>query len=328
MPNIKNQFFRQEFIHSLLGVSKLHLTKAELLDRLNEKLKDHDLLPVHWKTLNNDITALKEQGAEIHTPNRADPCYYYLDTFYPPGTHFDDEDIDILHRGIQILKRISGFRVARDIEEMLKKMKYTRYAEGTVGNFIAFEDHTLAAGTEWLDRLAEYIHWKNTVKVNYHPFDQSPETFLFHPYYLKEYRNRWFVLGLHQLRGCLYTLALDRIKKITLTDDPHIENNILDPDSFFQDIIGVTKPDGAMPEMIKIIVFRDSAAHVETKKIHHSQKLINKNKDGSIEIELKVIINYELISTLLGFGSAVKVVAPEGLVVKIKEELTKSINRY
>lgn len=330
MVVIKNQFARQEIIHGLLGVSKLHLTKQELLDRINEKLTIRGFPPIQTRTLNNDLTWLKDSGAQIHVPDRRDPFYYYLDAWYPEGTQFDEEDVDILRRGIQILKGMSGFRIARDIEDMLSRMKYSRYiVENVTPSFIAFEDHTLAAGTEWLDHLAESIQVRQVQKVHYEPFRQAPEYFLFHPYFLKEYRNRWFIFGRHQLQNRLHTLALDRIKHLKGSpEDVYLENDLFDPETYFRDMIGVTRKDGQVPETVRLIVYEESSMHVETKKIHHSQKLIQRFDDGSIEVELFVVINYELTSTILGFGSAVKVLGPENVVKKMKEELGNSLARY
>jgi predicted DNA-binding transcriptional regulator YafY len=210
----------------------------------------------------------------------------------------------------------------------MKRMKYHRYAENTVKGFIAFEDHTLAMGTEWLDELAEIIHWKKVLAVHYTSFSRPPELFLFHPYFLKEYRNRWFVLGRHQLQNSLFTLALDRIKKIQVTDDLYLDNDLFDPDTYFKDMIGVTRIDGQEPETIKLIIYKESVPHVETKKIHHSQRITRRNDDGSIEVELCLLVNYELISTILGFGAAVRVVEPGYLVRAVKEELMASAARY
>ncbi|MBL7112184.1 MAG: WYL domain-containing protein [Bacteroidales bacterium] len=330
MPATKNQDLRQEIIHGLLGVSKLHLTKQELLDKVNEKLEVRDFPAIHWRTLNNDLTYLKRCGAEIHIPNRGDPYYYYMDAYYPEGTQFDEEDIDILTRGIQILKRISGFRIARDIEAMLERLKYTRFMDGSKGKgYIAFEDHTLASGTEWLDPLAEAILFKTVLKVDYRSFRHPPDLFLFHPYFLKEYRNRWYVMGRHQVRNALYTLALDRIHEIRpAPDDIYLENDIFEPESYFQNLIGVTKEECNEPAKVVLQVTGDTVPYVESKKIHHSQHILNRNPDGSIEIELYIVINYELVSTILGFGAAVKVVGPTVLKNKIFEELTLSQNQY
>ena len=111
-------------------------------------------------------------------------------------------------------------------------------------------------------------------------------------------------------------------------DEKYRENDLFDPETYFANMIGVSLPTDAKPETIRLKVFQKSAMHVETKKIHHSQCIVSRNDDGSIEIELTVVVNYELISTILGFGAAVKVLGPEGVVGKIKREIINSLNRY
>jgi predicted DNA-binding transcriptional regulator YafY len=330
MPTNKHQYLRYEIIHGLLGISKLKLAKDELLEKVNSKLSLRGIAKIQRRTLNYDLAYLKKQDYPIHSPTRGDPYYYYYEAFYPEGTSFDDEDIDILHRGINILKRISGFRIARDIEGILAKLKYTRFLDdGKKNDFIAFEDHTVASGLEWLDTIAEAIQLRTTLIVDYHPFKRSAEKFLFHPYYLKEFRNRWFVLGRHHIRGKVHTLALDRIFNIKPSmDDIYMENDLFDPETYFKQLIGVTWPDGEKLQKIRLQVFGDSVPYVETKKIHHSQQLIVRNENGSIEVEIEVVINYELISTILGFGEAMKVLSPKKVQQKIIEILKRALNGY
>lgn len=45
MPATKNQFLRQEIIHGLL--SRFRLTKTEMLERINERLGEHDIKSIH-----------------------------------------------------------------------------------------------------------------------------------------------------------------------------------------------------------------------------------------------------------------------------------------
>lgn len=61
--------------------------------------------------------------------------------------------------------------------------------------------------------------------------------------------------------------------------------------------------------------------------MHRSQKLIKQEKD-EITISLFVVPNYELLTFILGWGHRVKVVAPDSLRERIKEELKKTIELY
>ena len=327
MPDTKNQQLRQEYLHGLLSHNRL--TKSELLMKINELLAEHDIRPIHVKTLNNDLTDLVNQGAEIHRPNRGDNTYYYMEQFFPSGSHFDEEDIAILKQGVVLLRKIAGFKTARDIENLLSKMKYLRFSIINEQNdYIAFEDHTEADGIEWLDKICEAIVLKNVIQVCYKPFNHKEEQFLLHPYFLKEYRNRWFVLGRHHIANDLHILALDRIKSVKAVYDAYLENDLFDSDVYFKDMVGVTRRLGEKPEMIRLKVNAGSASYIESKKIIRNQQTVKRNKDGSIEVELKAVINYELISTILGFGSAVQVIDPEILREKVIHEFTGALKQY
>lgn len=68
---------------------------------------------------------------------------------------------------------------------------------------------------------------------------------MFSAYLLKEYRNRWFVLGVqHKNRGHLLNLDLDRIQSIEEHDEKYRENRIIDLTTYYNDVIGVTKSPG------------------------------------------------------------------------------------
>lgn len=328
MPVNKNQFLRQGLLAGLL--SRNQLTRKELREVLNEKLEERDLGPVHEKTVYNDLKELECQGAMIHFPTAGDNRYYLEERFDPDGNQLSEEELTTLENALQLLKGLSVFNVAREVSEVLMKLRATRgVLDMKASGFISFENHTLADGAERLDDLTEAIRQKITLLIDYQPFYKDEIRFLFYPYFLKEYRNRWFVFGRHHEQNLLWVLALDRIQRLKpLLDEPYIDNDLFDPESFFESMIGVSLPSDAKPETVRLRIFRRSAMHVETKKIHHSQKLLARNDDGSIDVELTVVVNYELISTILGFGAAVKVLAPEGVVGKIKSIIEETLNRY
>ena len=62
--------------------------------------------------------------------------------------------------------------------------------------------------------------------------------------------------------------------------------------------------------------------------MHHSQIIEKQNEDGSIEINIKVKINFELERLILGFGEAIKVIQPERLRKRIAKKLEKAISLY
>ena len=101
---------------------------------------------------------------------------------------------------------------------------------------------------------------------------------------------------------------------------------IEDAELFFSNTIGISEPQ-RKPEEI-ILKFTDNTGkYLLTQPLHRSQKLIKKEKD-EITISLFVVPNYKLLTFILGWGHRVKVVAPDCLQKRVKEELKKTMGLY
>jgi len=184
-------------------------------------------------------------------------------------------------------------------------------------------------GLEWIEVIRKFIVAKKTMCVTYQSFKaREASTFCFSPYLLKEYRNRWFVLGLsHQRHAPLLTLALDRIQDITAHEDEYRENTTIDLATYYNDVLGVTKSPGQRDVEVVFWIDNKNAPYVITKPLHHTQKQLSEDADGII-FSIRVIPNFELERELLGFGSKLKVLGPRILVKQIKEQLRKTLENY
>ena len=98
------------------------------------------------------------------------------------------------------------------------------------------------------------------------------------------------------------------------------------PDEYYRDIIGVTVTN-LRPMKLKLFIEKSHAPYVETKPIHHSQKVLERQEKGII-IEINVQHNYELEREVLGFGEIMQVIEPESFAKKIKQRLSKANLNY
>jgi predicted DNA-binding transcriptional regulator YafY len=134
-------------------------------------------------------------------------------------------------------------------------------------------------------------------------------------------------MGVRKENGGLSNLALDRIIDVSLSEDiTYIENEDMTPDEYYKDIIGVTVTN-LRPMKLKLFVTKSHAPYVETKPLHHSQKVIERQENGII-IEINVQHNYELEREILGFGEIMQVLEPESFAKKIKQRLGKASLNY
>jgi predicted DNA-binding transcriptional regulator YafY len=161
------------------------------------------------------------------------------------------------------------------------------------------------------------------------PFEAA-EAFdiIIHPYYLKQYNNRWFLYGYNPEKNKYdWNLALDRIKYFSELNEQYHINDTIDWLDYFEDLVGVTKPENAKVENV-VLLFKGKTGHyIESKPIHGSQKL--KRIDGGlVEVSLNVVINYELERLIMSYADSVEVIKPKGLIDSMIEKTKLALSQY
>jgi predicted DNA-binding transcriptional regulator YafY len=184
-------------------------------------------------------------------------------------------------------------------------------------------------GIEFIDPMYQSIRSKQVTRLTYQSFKaRQQNVFNFHAYLLKEYRNRWFVLGRKSSKEPMVTLALDRIKSIQPAPTvKYIDNGKFDANEYYKDVIGVTVNEGNRAQTVHLAIDRSNAPYVITKPFHHTQKIISKSQEG-IEITIDVVLNYELEREILGFGECITVIKPKKLRERMEAKLKKAVEKY
>ena len=213
---------------------------------------------------------------------------------------------------------------------MVQKLEAHVYsAKSNQSVVIDFEKNDNLKGLGFLDMLYQAIIQRKAVEIAYQSFKaHQPNRFWFHVWWLKEFKNRWFAVGVRGNHTEVYHLALDRILSINSAEtiDYRI-NPDLSPTGYYQDVIGVTVSQTMRPQRVIIQVTSEHAPYVETKPLHHSQQIIERH-DGGITIELTVQLNFELEREILGFGDGMTVLSPARLRNRIQQKLRKGVALY
>ena len=127
----------------------------------------------------------------------------------------------------------------------------------------------------------------------------------------------------------LYNLALDRIHEMgAAPGEIYVENTIVDQETFFDNVIGVTKEINSKASKVRFWAARRQVPYIETKPLHKSQFVVQRNEDGSAIFQIEVVVNYELQKDLLGFGETIKVLSPKSLVRTMSERLGQAAENY
>ena len=238
-------------------------------------------------------------------------------------------EINHLQSAVDILSQFKGMPQFEWINELVPKLKQGMAIEKSSHTIIEFDNNQYLKGIELLGPLHNAILYKKVLKINYQPFeDERSSDIVLHPYYLKQYNNRWFLFGYNPEREKYdWNLALDRILNIEELKDKYQKNNKIDWDYYFEDIIGVTKSENQKLENIVLNFFGKTGRYIVSKPIHGSQKSrwIDSN---TLEVKFHLIINYEFERMILSYADSVKVIEPITLANLLKSRLKQAYNQY
>ena len=146
------------------------------------------------------------------------------------------------------------------------------------------------------------------------------------PLFLKEYRNRWYLISFDLQKQDISTFALDRMTELQLLDEAAQIPADFNATEYFRDAIGITAFRG---EALRIVLKADAIAarYIETQAFHQSQKLLEKQDAYSI-FELRILVTEEFIRSLLGYAGGVEVLEPESLRLTLEERAQALLKRY
>jgi predicted DNA-binding transcriptional regulator YafY len=327
----KTPFVRYKIINACL-TSKTKPFPS--LRDIKAALAKHDIV-VSTRSLESDLEAMRfDKSLGFHAPiqfNRKFRGYHYSDPDYTieklPLSHEELEAFELI---VDSFKRFRGANILNEVVGMFDKLdQVVHQLKNKKGHAptVDFEDVPYSKGIEHFDRLYKAIQQKQPLIIKYQKFDKQLVTsHLFHPYLLKEYRFRWYVLGFSETRNNKVVLALDRIDSITQTKKlfkPFKGTNL---QQYFSNTIGVTINNSGVKE-IKLRFSPSQGNYIKTQYLHSSQEIISDTKEGLIII-LRLIPNYELLQTLLAFGPEVEVLEPKSLRTELKDMLAKSLALY
>ena len=192
------------------------------MEKVNEQLTDAGNKPVSKKQIYDDIKFMKSsEGWEAPIESYQDGKRKYLRYKYDfsiTETPITETEIEQLETLITSLSRLQGLPMYDWVEGLLTNLRYRFGLRGTEANFIGFEQNRDMAGLRHLSNLTNCIIKHQPVVIDYHPFGKEVIQWTIHPYYLKQYNNRWYLLGYNPEFDDLSIIPLDRIENVTYSE--------------------------------------------------------------------------------------------------------------
>lgn len=329
MSTNKNAIIRYQALDRCLSNFGNHYDIEDLTRICNDALLEFnpDMEGVSKRTIYKDINSMQDPliyDAPIERYRDDRKVYFrYSDANFSINKQLiNGQEAEQLKEVMLTLSRFKGMPQFEWLEEMQKRLEKT-FNLSSNAEVIVFESNPYLIGLEHIDILYNAIVHKIVLDIRWHSYRSGEQSATIHPYFLKQYNNRWYLLGQHSEFEKIWHISLDRIDRITKIKTAYI-NTEIDIEDYFGDVIGMTIPDDAKPEKILLKVSDTSLPYIVSKPLHGSQR---KPKINNI-IELNLIINYELEAQILSFGSNIEVLEPLWLRNKIKKEINKLLLKY
>lgn len=334
MPTNKNALIRYRTIDKCLQNTGRKWTLTDLIDACSDALYEYEGKDtyVSKRTVQLDIQFMRSDKLGYLAPIEVYEKKYYR--YAEPGYSITDvplteTDLDVLAESMTMLRQFKDFSLFTELNGIIQKLEDKIYREAEDREpIIHIEKNEDLKGLEHLDTLYQAILKQVVLKLTYQSFSaRKPDTFSFHGYILKEFNNRWFVVGRKHGSEPILTLALDRISQVGFDLKAEYSREGFAPASYYKDTFGVTVF-STPPAEILIWVSRKNAPYVLTKPFHISQRVVESRPDRSIVISLTLHLNFELERLILGFGDGMEVLKPAALRKRIKAKMVRAMGYY
>lgn len=333
MPKSKSAELRIKVIDQCLSDPKRKYSTAMIFQLCNEELERRDFCPI---TAINSIRDDMEQieriypGAEIESYREGRNIYYrYKDPeFSIFKTPMKADEVVQLIQTLRLLKRFKGMPQFDWIDEIAERIGASLKINEKTDEVVGFDENLDLVGMDYFTPLFNAIVDKRPLKLTYQSFRHgSEDTIVVHPYYLKQYNKRWFLIGWNDDEDFMANFAFDRIKQIDNAKVPYKPTDVNFFD-YFDEMVGVSKDMRTEPQKVMLWVSNSSWPYVKTKPLHGAtQRLVKMDETGAY-ITIEVYLNYELEQQILSFGENVKVLEPIELKERMKQRLSEAVNNY
>lgn len=335
MPVNRNALLRYKTIDHCLQNRRRKWTLEDLIECVSEALYEHggNDKGISRRSIQADLQVMRSSQLGYNAPIivTEKKYYSYADKEYSiTNIPVNEQDLNRLNEAVEILRQFKGFKHFNQLNEVVQKLEDHVYAaSNSTRSVIEFEKNDRLKGLMYLDVLYQAIIQQKVLHITYKSFSaRNEQKFIFHSWWLREFKNRWFVVGLKNKSTSMLSLALDRIHDVEeVTGIHYIANEKYDAAAFYKDVIGVSVSENVRPSNVRILVDHYNAPYVETKPLHHSQVVEERREDGII-ISLKVQLNFELEREILGFGPGMVVLAPERLKRILQRKFSEGVSKY
>ena len=335
MPTNKNAAIRYQTLDKCFRDRRHRYYMEDLIDKCEEAIYYYNGVGgVSRRQIFEDIKFMEsETGWSVPLERKQDGrrvYYRYRDPDFTINAQpLTEDEARQLRSVIITLRRFRGLPSNAWVDEVISNLEWRFGLRGKQENMIGFEQNPYLRGLNLLPDIIDAATSHQAVRITYRNYKNCDEeyTVVVHPWYIKQYNNRWFLMAYDAEADRISNYALDRIQNFNVEEDvAYIPNKEVDFEHYFDDVFGVTIPPSDVEKIRVLLQFsKKQYPYIVSKPLHHSQEIVDaENRILAVEVRPA----YEFTQLILSFGFDVKVLGPEPFKQEILANLRRNLQNY
>jgi predicted DNA-binding transcriptional regulator YafY len=333
MPANKNALRRYAIIDRCIRNNmKPFPSRSWLQEKISNELDLHE--PISIETVDKDIRDMKNYFNAPIVNNRERGGYYYDEENYSFSTNkITDEDLWVIDLASAAVKIYGDTNIKEKFISLAERLNTGSNQSDEMENVpydcIQLEGNRNQQGFQWLYDLYYFVNISQTVEITYQPYGRDSKQYTLSPYLLKQNKSQWYLIAYSHEKKKTLVFALDRIVQMEKSKASYVYDPAFDKNSYFRFSFGVFHNWYFKPEKVQLRFSEKMRPYILSMPLHHTQKVLS-DKDNGLAIEIEVFVegNFELVSTILGYGPDVIVLSPNTLKEEIQNKVKEMQLHY
>jgi predicted DNA-binding transcriptional regulator YafY len=292
-------------------------------------------LSCHSRTVYRDLEALQVAGFPVYTERKNQKNYWSLmeSAKHQIPIPFNITELMALYFSRDMLKMLKNTIFYDSLESLFQKIKatlppeymtYLQHVESSLKvDLKPAKDYSQFR--EIIDQINEAIFNRQHVRMTYFVMSRKKTSQrVVAPYKLWFFDGTFYMLGFCHLRKDVRLFAVDRIRKMVLTDTTFETPQDFDIENFLRNSFGafLGKP------VHVAIHFSPKVAGYVNEKIWHESQVVEQQKDGSLIFKAEIAGTEEIKFWILHWGKDAVVLEPDSLREEIRMEAEGILRNY
>ena len=180
---------------------------------------------------------------------------------------------------------------------------------------------------EHLPVIIDALKQNHRIGFSYKSYTRSRPTdgVVLEPYFVKIFKQLWYVIGLNVNDGLIKTYSLDRISRLNLLQETFTMPGDVNPSEFFRDCFGIITNKNSAKRIV-LRVEPTQAKYFRALPLHPSQQ--EEVHDEYSVFTYRMRITYDLKEEIMSHGASIEVLEPKELKTLIRTELEQALKNY